>query len=164
MSDCKAPPVQQSGLDGVAQAAAGDDPNQRRAGRPPMPYKVEVAHVPCNGCTACCRWELIFLMPECGDDPSMYLTEPAWNPVSQREGYALQHKEDGSCIYLGEKGCTIHDHAPIICKEFDCRLWYLSIPRAERRRREKAGITTREVMKAGMLRAKTLFDDKGERR
>lgn len=141
---------------GVAQVAVGDDPIQRVAGRPSMPYKVEAAKVPCNGCTACCRWELIFLMPECGDDPTRYLTEPAYNPVFQREGLALQHKEDGSCIYLGENGCSIHDHAPVVCKEFDCRLWYLSVPRAERRRREKAGVTTKEVMKQGMLRLSTL--------
>lgn len=158
LSDCKALPVEESGLASVAQAAAGNDPIQRVAGRPSMPYRVEVAKVPCGTCTACCRWELIFLMPECGDDPSKYLTEPAYNPVFDREGLALRHKDDGSCIYLNDKGCSIHDHAPVVCREFDCRRWYLSIPRAERRRREKAGVTTKEVMKAGMLRAKTLFD------
>lgn len=117
---------------------------------------IHVAKVPCGSCTACCRWELIFLMD--GDDPSMYLTMPWVNPLTGQEGFALQHRENGECVYLGEKGCTIHDHAPVVCKEFDCRMWYLSRPRAERRRMMKdsqSGVAG-EVLRAGMLRQPTL--------
>lgn len=96
------------------------------------------------------------------DDPEKYLTTPWQNPVTGQMGLALQHRENGECVYLGEKGCTIHDHAPVICKEFDCRLWYLSKPRPERRRMmhdSRSGVAG-EVLKAGMLRVPTLEMEK----
>lgn len=70
----------------------------------------------CGGCVECCRGDAIFLHPECGDDVSMY----DWEPYEGRP--ILKHKPNGDCIYLGDKGCTIHDRAPVICRELDCRL------------------------------------------
>lgn len=55
--------------------------------------------------------------PECGDDASQYLTEMYEGRV------ILQHKPNGDCIYLDrEKGCTIHERRPVVCRELDCRL------------------------------------------
>ena len=79
-------------------------------------------NVPCDGCTACCQEDLILLHPEMGDNAEEYQTIRV--TVNGREEQALAHKKNGECIYLGEKGCTIHTHAPAICREFDCRdLW-----------------------------------------
>lgn len=77
--------------------------------------------VPCDGCTACCRHELVIMHPEDGDDPSQYLTRRVVNPLTGAPEIALMHRPDGSCVYLGDSGCTIHDKAPVICRAFDCR-------------------------------------------
>lgn len=116
--------------------------------------------VPCNGCTACCRQELIFLHPEHGDIIEAYDTFPTINPVTNKEGHAIKHKDNGECVYLGENGCTIHDRAPVICREFDCRRWFLKFgDRAARRRFLKAlphDDVSREVFEAGRARLHTL--------
>lgn len=93
--------------------------------------------VPCNGCTACCRkGGHVFLYPDKGDIVEVYQTEPGFNPVAGRMGHRLKQKADGSCIYLGEAGCTIFAHAPHSCRVFDCRSYWRSMAPMER----KAGI------------------------
>lgn len=72
--------------------------------------------VPCNGCTLCCRGDAIRILPE--DDPSRYQTEPH----DRMAGHLmLAHKENGDCVYLGARGCTIQEDKPLMCKEMDCR-------------------------------------------
>lgn len=114
------------------------------------------SHVPCNGCTACCRNDLLMLHPEMGDDPAQYETMEARNPLTGELGLALKHKPEGGCIYLGKTGCTIHERAPAICKEFDCRLNFLRTPKSIRRKAIKAGLCGRDVFEAGKRRLKTL--------
>jgi len=72
--------------------------------------------VPCNGCTECCRNDIVFLHPELGDKASTYQTRV----VDGR--YALAHQDGGACIYLGKRGCTIWDRRPAVCREFDCAI------------------------------------------
>ena len=122
--------------------------------------------VPCNGCTACCKHDLIMLHEEMGDIPQAYACEPMTNPLTGFVGWALKRKADGSCIYLGETGCSIHGRAPAVCKEFDCRLMlknFLSIPRPERRRLQKTlrkrNLMSQEVVEAALERMHTLEDD-----
>ncbi|MGB3830876.1 MAG: YkgJ family cysteine cluster protein [Mesorhizobium sp.] len=116
-----------------------------------------MASVPCNGCTACCRNELLFLHPEMGDRPEDYQVKPAMNPITGKAGYALAQKPNGDCIYLGETGCTIHSRAPAICKEFDCRRFFLRLgSRNERRQLLKTGLVAKEVYEAGRKRLPTL--------
>jgi Fe-S-cluster containining protein len=94
--------------------------------------------VPCNGCTACCRFDLILLHPEDGDVVMLYETMEIINPMTGEPALALKHKPGGGCIYLGDGGCTIHGRAPVICKAFDCRRFYrdsyMGRPRHVRRR------------------------------
>jgi hypothetical protein len=83
--------------------------------------------VPCYGCTACCKNERIILAPENGDDLDAY------EKVLTRQGdgeprWMLKHKPGGDCVYLGAEGCTIHDRAPYVCRQFDCRRWLLDFP------------------------------------
>ncbi len=33
----------------------------------------------------------------------------------------LAHKPNGECVYLDKDGCSIHDHAPSLCRIADCR-------------------------------------------
>lgn len=117
---------------------------------------MERANVPCNGCTACCQRDLLILHPEMGDDPSQYETMEVVNPITNEAALALQHGDDGSCIYLGENGCTIHSRAPAICREFDCRAFYLTLlrdtTRGERKRLVKSGMIGVGVLDAAKKR------------
>ena len=45
----------------------------------------------------------------------------------------LDRLPSGDCVYLGEGGCTIHDRAPSACRDFDCREYFKSHSRNERR-------------------------------
>lgn len=122
----------------------------------------ERSEVPCNGCTACCRGDLIILHPEHGDQPADYLTEEVTNPLTGKSAIALRKAGNGNCIYLGDAGCTIHDRAPKICRTFDCRRWYLLLGRNLRRQMRKAGGHTPGILAAGRARLKTL-DTNGRR-
>ena len=71
----------------------------------------------------------------------------------------LKHKDDGSCWYLGDGGCTIWDRAPLACRAFDCRIWYEQVlanyTRSERRQM-LGGYLDKDVFEAGKKRLKTL--------
>lgn len=113
--------------------------------------------VPCNGCTACCEHDLLILHPECGDDPSQYETMAVLNPLTGQPALALKHKPEGGCIYLeAGKGCSIHDRAPAICKEFDCRRFAALFSKQERKALLKSGGASRSVLQAGFDRLHTL--------
>ena len=82
--------------------------------------KDDTVMVPCNGCRACC-YGPVMLHPSLGDDPPRYRT------VTVRDvGIMLARRADGSCIYLGETGCTIWGRQPALCKKFDCRVYAVS--------------------------------------
>ncbi len=78
--------------------------------------KFPTKFVPCNGCTLCCQGDAIRLTEI--DNPKEYLTEP--HPYIPG-ALMLAHKQNGDCIYLIEQGCSIHDHAPDLCRSSDCR-------------------------------------------
>jgi hypothetical protein len=78
--------------------------------------KPETNYVPCNGCTLCCKGDLIRLTAN--DNPAKYITEP--HPRIPG-ALMLAHKENGDCIYLEESGCSIHGSAPELCRSADCR-------------------------------------------
>ena len=114
-------------------------------GRAPPPD----AQVPCNGCTLCCRQEMIWLHPEDGD-PAQWMTVPAVHPLTGEPGRALAKKPGGAeCVYLGAHGCTIHGRAPIICRVFDCGQAFAILSRPERRRRVRAGLVDQAVLDQG---------------
>lgn len=115
------------------------------------------ANVPCDGCTACCRSDLIVLHPEHGDNPDDYQTQETLHPLYGHKVFALIKNERGHCIYLGEHGCTIHDRAPLICRKFDCRRWFKKLPRNTRRQLSK-NPESRAIIEAGRARLNTLPD------
>jgi Fe-S-cluster containining protein len=112
------------------------------------------ATVPCGDCHLCCKSEVLALMPDEGDDVASYEHEYIDLPMARVP--VLKHKPNGDCIYLGESGCTIHDRAPVICKIFDCRRWFLSHSRAERRRMIAGSFATKAVFAAGRARLDSL--------
>jgi hypothetical protein len=70
-----------------------------------------MSDVPCEGCTACCR-NVIMLLPEEGDNVASYDSEPVPNRHGGVAGYILRQREDGACVYLGDRGCTIYERRP----------------------------------------------------
>lgn len=111
--------------------------------------------VPCNGCIACCKDDLIVLHPDEGDKPETYETMTITVP-SGESIVALARQENGWCIYLTEAGCSIHGRAPLICREFDCRRAFLKWDRATRRMLIAKGMASKEVMDAGRKRLDSL--------
>lgn len=78
----------------------------------------EPGNVPCNGCTACCRGrDVVRIFKD--EDASQWKTEPH---IFMKGHLMLSHQPNGDCFYLGEKGCTIQETKPQMCKEMDCRL------------------------------------------
>lgn len=105
--------------------------------------------VPCNGCTACCKRDLIRLRPEMGDDLSQYA-----HHMHDGYGLVLDHKPNGECIYLTARGCGIHGRAPFNCRAFDCRTLFRSTPKEQRRIRITENPTMRQVYDAARSRLK----------
>jgi hypothetical protein len=100
---------------------------------------------------------LVFLNPELGDDVASYDAQPTINPVTGARGLALKHKPGGGCIYLAEGvGCTIHGRAPALCRQFDCRRFFLVTTRSDRRRLIAEGLFSEDVLDAGRSRLNTL--------
>lgn len=117
---------------------------------------VQPRAVPCDGCTACCESDLIFLHPEEGDDPAQYNVVPEMNPLTGALGWRLATRENGNCIYLGAGGCMIHGRAPATCRGFDCRMLFAGMDRPSRRMALKRGFVARRVIEAGRIRLDTL--------
>ena len=113
------------------------------------------AKVPCNGCRECCKGDAIFLHPENGDDPRQYRCHPDRNPITGRTAWVLdRHPDTNWCVYLGPDGCTIHGRAPAICREFDCRVFFLRFTRVERKEMVRSGNVGRAVFDAGKAKLK----------
>lgn len=67
----------------------------------------------CNGCTLCCHNQHVSKFH--GDDETLDWVE------GENGRKMLNHKPDGSCIYLKENGCGIYERRPYACAKFDCR-------------------------------------------
>ena len=76
----------------------------------------QIKNVPCHGCTLCCQQDAVRLEKE--DLSFEYQTEP--HPFVPG-ALMLAHKPNGECVYLENNGCSIHDHAPSLCRLADCR-------------------------------------------
>ena len=102
----------------------------------------------CGRCTACCKRELVPLMP--GDDMGL-------DAVSFQGVQVLRHKENGDCIYLGKRGCKIYDRRPQVCRSFDCRKFALGAMRGIGSMLEVR--KDPDVIRAGMERMNTLTQE-----
>lgn len=91
------------------------------------------------------------LLPDRGD-----VIENYQHVVIEGLGAIVAKGTEGNCIYLGADGCTIHDRAPFICRIFDCRRWFLSKTRIERRTMVKSRLADAEIFKAGRKRLSSL--------
>ncbi len=81
-----------------------------------MAKKFNTAFVPCNGCTLCCQGDAVKIEKE--DTGKGYQVEAhSYIPGA----LMIAHKKNGDCVYLFEYGCSIHNNAPSLCREADCR-------------------------------------------
>lgn len=88
-----------------------------------------------------------------GDDPRLYQTRVLNGRLHlDIKPGTLTKDGNGDCIYLTDKGCSIHSYAPKMCKGFDCRVFFQRYDRAERRRRIKVKPLLKEVFEAGKQR------------
>ena len=96
------------------------------------------ANVPCGKCTLCCR---TLIVPLAEGEHEQYEGNWAWITTRDgvRLGRALKRRPDGSCVFLTDKGCSIHGRAPHVCQRFDCRELFLKSDRAGRRRAINSG-------------------------
>lgn len=78
-----------------------------------------MADVPCDGCTLCCRANSFVPLQE-GDSAADYKTQQIGGVVG------LAWNSRGDCIYVTDKGCSIHGRAPTLCRFYDCRGHFLS--------------------------------------
>ena len=89
--------------------------------------------VPCGGCKLCCRM-MPALCPDKGDDVSSYVTAQWYRDgLDKPPIIILDRLPNGDCSYLGSNGCTIWDRAPHACRMFDCRDYFKSHSRNQRR-------------------------------
>lgn len=93
---------------------------------------------------------MIPLLPEDGPVESW---EAQALTVKDTTIHYLAHKEDGACVYLGENGCTIHDRAPVICRQFSCVEAFNFYSRAERRALTRSGKVDALIWNEGRKRA-----------
>ena len=115
--------------------------------------------VPCGTCRLCCISDLIVLHDSFGDDLTLYDYEV--KQIGQFQMPVLKRRADGACIYLDDKnGCTIHDYAPAVCREFDCRGLYKRYTQAQRRELISRGMASKDIFEAGRKRLEGDVKDK----
>jgi Fe-S-cluster containining protein len=77
--------------------------------------------VPCNGCRACCHGSRIEV--DTSKEPPERLKHLDLVPDPHGDMRLRRREEDGACVHLGERGCTIYEHRPEVCRSYDCRMW-----------------------------------------
>lgn len=82
--------------------------------------------VPCGACTLCCQRLTPYLTPdeiESGQYPISLLqpTEDELTNLHIGPKVVLHRYIEGGCAMLIDGTCSIYEHRPIACRQFDCR-------------------------------------------
>jgi Fe-S-cluster containining protein len=71
----------------------------------------------CSGCSRCCRDKVITVNPyevaRLARSQAMSTTQFLAEHTSD---VALNRRADATCVFLGEKGCTVHPDRPLVCR------------------------------------------------
>jgi hypothetical protein len=117
--------------------------------------EIRRADVPCGKCRLCCQTLIVPLaVEEYAQYDWAWICKPDGTRLSEN-ARALKRKPNGDCIYLDERGCSIHGRAPHVCQRFDCRELFLSSDRAGRRQAIRSGKIPKSLFDRGreMVRA-----------
>jgi uncharacterized protein len=118
---------------------------QRRPVTPPQEFKEESAggftawlagakraqnlkvlgnDVPCGECIACCRASMFIHVRADETDALRHIPKPLLFPApgAPRGHVLLGFNERGECPMLHEGRCSIYEHRPQTCRDFDCRV------------------------------------------
>lgn len=115
--------------------------------------------VPCDGCRICCIGDAIRLLNGDFDDDGNPRFFSVQHPLKETE-FMIDHKPNGECIYLDEKGCTVHDDKPVMCRTMDCRNIAATITFTHARKYEKDGLLIFSIWKKGRELIKGADDGK----
>lgn len=81
--------------------------------------------VPCGDCRGCCVSS--YYIPVRPQDiearariPEQYLIAPAGQPPGH---LMMKYLEDGTCPMLRQGNCSIYEHRPQTCRDYDCRIF-----------------------------------------
>jgi Fe-S-cluster containining protein len=73
----------------------------------------------CKRCLTCCRFKSIQLNPfeiaRLATNRGISTTQFIKN-YTIANGTFLQNREDGTCVFLDDKGCTVHPDRPLVCR------------------------------------------------
>ncbi len=83
------------------------------------------AEVPCGECNACCRSSyFIHIGPEETEALAQIPEDLLFAAPGQPEGnVVLGFDEDGCCPMLIDDNCSIYEHRPLTCRNYDCRIF-----------------------------------------
>ena len=104
-----------------------------------------ISDVPCGSCTRCCEILTPFLTPEevssgryplslIQPDKNMILENPNVGPLAAM----FKKSPTGGCSMFIDGQCSIYDHRPRSCRQFDCRS--AGHPETNKVAKEKFGI------------------------
>ena len=91
-----------------------------------LPDKTTVNKMECSQCGVCCRLFLVNLTEEeykSGKYRTLFDEFGIVDDFEESElvgANILAQKEDGSCIYLRDNKCSIHEDRPRSCRNFFC--------------------------------------------
>jgi Fe-S-cluster containining protein len=104
-----------------------------------------ISDVPCGNCTKCCEVLTPFLTPDevtsglyplslIQPDKNMILENPNVGPLVAM----FKKTPTGGCFMFIDNKCSIYDHRPRSCRQFDCRTQ--NHPETNKVAKEKFGI------------------------
>jgi Fe-S-cluster containining protein len=81
--------------------------------------------VPCGTCDACCSSaQFVHVTPDDVDALAHIPAELLFPAPGAPKGHQVMgYDEDGRCPMLTDTGCSIYQHRPQTCRQYDCRVF-----------------------------------------
>ncbi len=88
-------------------------------------FQEKGSDVPCGECTACCHSSFfIHIKPEEKDTLAHIPKELLfYAPMMEKGNVLMGYDEHGNCPMLKDNKCSIYQHRPQTCRNYDCRIF-----------------------------------------